>query len=77
MTVLIRYALTKIKGLGINFADIVCTIAGVNRQDKAGNLSDEEIKKLNQIIEHPTNSIFLLGYSTGVKIMIPEKISTS
>ena len=49
----IRYALTKIKGLGINFADIVCIIAGINKQQKAGNLTVEEIKKLNQIIEHP------------------------
>mgnify|MGYP001619606672 CR=1 FL=1 len=49
----IRYALTKIKGLGINFADIVCIIASIDKRKKAGDLTDEEIKKLNQIVEHP------------------------
>lgn len=48
-----RYALTKIKGIGINFADVVCTIAGVSRGEKAGNLADSDIKKLNEVVGKP------------------------
>lgn len=48
-----RYALTNIKGIGINFADVVCTIAGINKGQKAGTLTDSEIKKLNDIVQNP------------------------
>lgn len=46
-----RYALTNIKGIGINLADIICVCAGVNKAGKAGDLNDEEVKKLNQVVE--------------------------
>ena len=46
----VRLALTKIKGIGINFADIVCKIAGVNRAAKTGNLSDKEIASLTEAV---------------------------
>ncbi len=49
----VRFALTKIKGVGINLADAACRIAGVNRQTKAGNLKEGEIQKLNAIITDP------------------------
>jgi len=52
----IRIALTKIKGIGINFADSVCAIAKVNKQTKTGLLKDEEIVKLNQILNNPEDS---------------------
>jgi len=48
-----KVALTKIKGIGINFAEIICRIAGVDSQKKAGNLEDEEIKKLNEVTNNP------------------------
>ena len=49
----IRWALTNIKGIGINFADAVCKLAGVERQAKTGYLSTEEIEKLNRVVEAP------------------------
>ena len=39
----IRIALTKIKGVGTNMADVICKLSNVNRQKKTGNMSDEEI----------------------------------
>lgn len=50
----VSIALTKIKGIGKNFAEIVCKVAGVESQKKAGNLSDEEIKKLNETVNNPS-----------------------
>ncbi len=49
----IRVALTNIKGIGINFADVVCVIAGVNKGEKTGMLSETETKKLNDIVQNP------------------------
>ncbi len=48
-----RIALTHIKGIGINFADVVCTIAGINKGEKVGMLNEAEIKKLNDIVQNP------------------------
>jgi len=47
-----RIALTQIKGIGINLADIVCTCAGIDKTEKAGNLKEEEVKKLNQVLDN-------------------------
>ena len=48
-----RYALTSIKGVGINFADVVCAVAGIAKGEKAGNLNDAEVKKLNEVVQNP------------------------
>ena len=50
----IHRALTNIKGIGVNFADIVCKLANIKKTVKAGNLKEEEVKKLNDIILNPT-----------------------
>ncbi len=49
-------ALTKIKGIGINFAHAICNITSIDHNKKAGNLSDNEISKLDQAITQPLNS---------------------
>lgn len=49
----LRFALTKIKGVGINFADAACNAAGVPKHHKAGLLNDEQIKKLDEAITNP------------------------
>src|SRR3989338_11176344 len=48
-----RVALTKIKGIGMNFANVLCTITGVDKEEKAGNLTEDEVKKLNTVVENP------------------------
>ncbi len=52
----IRFALTKIKGVGINLADAVCSLAKVKKTVKAGNLNDQEITALNKIVNDPLNN---------------------
>jgi len=50
---IIRFALTKIKGVGVHFADVVCTLAKVDKSKKAGNLLDNEVEQLNDVINNP------------------------
>lgn len=49
----ILLGLTKIRGLGFMFANSVCIIAGVEKAFKIGNLSDEQIKRLDEVIKNP------------------------
>ncbi|MCK4589890.1 MAG: 30S ribosomal protein S13 [Nanoarchaeota archaeon] len=49
----IAYALTKIKGVGYTFACLACNLADVDKTKKAGVLTDDEVSKLNNIIENP------------------------
>ena len=49
----IRWALTHIKGIDINFADSVCALAKVLGTIKTGNLSDQQIALLDKIIVNP------------------------
>ncbi len=50
---LIRFALTNIKGVGLRFADAVCTIAKVKKDTKTGTLSNEQISALDKIVVNP------------------------
>ena len=50
---IIARALTKIKGVGFRFANIVCDLANVDGYKKAGNLMDEEVVKIDKVIEDP------------------------
>lgn len=68
----IRFALTKIKGIGINLADAICNLAQINRQVQTGLLKEAEIVKLNQIAVNPLASgipVWMLNrrkdYDTG------------
>lgn len=45
-------ALTKIKGVGAMFANAICQISGVDSNAKAGNLSDEDVAKLNDVLKN-------------------------
>lgn len=47
----IRFALTKIKGMGVTMADAACSVAGVPRTTKAGALSDTEIQQLDAVVK--------------------------
>lgn len=49
-------ALTKIKGIGFRFANVVCDLANVDKHKKAGTLNDHEIKKIDEILKDPLKS---------------------
>ena len=48
-------ALRKIKGVNYMFSNMICNIAGVNKVSKAGNLTDEQVKKIDEIISNPSS----------------------
>ncbi|MBI4980376.1 30S ribosomal protein S13 [Candidatus Woesearchaeota archaeon] len=54
----IRLALTHIKGVGINFADALCKVAGVDQRAKTGYLSLDEVARLEKILNNPGASGF-------------------
>jgi len=49
------YALTKVKGVGRRFGHAVVTRAGIDASKRAGQLSAEEIERLVQVIENPSD----------------------
>ncbi len=49
----LRWALTGIKGIGTNFAAMVLRVAGMDPYMKAGYLSGEQVKKIEEILEDP------------------------
>ncbi|MBT3405611.1 30S ribosomal protein S13 [Candidatus Woesearchaeota archaeon] len=46
-------ALRKIKGIGMCYANAVCSAAGIDKNRKAGSLSDDEVKRLEAAIKKP------------------------
>jgi small subunit ribosomal protein S13 len=50
----IMEALRKIKGIDVMVANAICTIAGIDKAQKAGYLSDAHVKKLDEVVTNPT-----------------------
>jgi len=46
-------AMRKIKGISFSFSSMLCHIAGINRDKKAGSLTEAEVSKINEIIKEP------------------------
>ncbi len=49
-------ALTKIKGVGKNLAAVICSLANVDRQAKIGNLTNDQVQKLNDVTASPLSN---------------------
>jgi small subunit ribosomal protein S13 len=49
----VELALTGIKGIGIMMARAIAHIINVSPQEKLGNLPDEKIEEIEEIINHP------------------------
>jgi len=47
------YALTKIRGIGRRFANLICKKADIDLNKRAGELTEEEIEALKTIISNP------------------------
>jgi small subunit ribosomal protein S13 len=45
--------MTKVKGVGYNLANVICKMAGIDTNKKAGTLTDPEIKMIERIIQEP------------------------
>ena len=49
----IPFALRSIKGIGRRFAVVVCKVAKVDVNKRAGELSEDECKRLTDVIDDP------------------------
>lgn len=50
------YALARIKGVGVMFANAVCRITNVDGAKRVGALSDDEVKKLDSAVRNPQDA---------------------
>lgn len=48
------YGLAEIKGVGVSFANAVCRVLGIDPNMNIGYLSDEEIKKIEDVLNNPS-----------------------
>jgi small subunit ribosomal protein S13 len=51
-------SLQKIKGVGENFARVICKLAEIDYLKKTGDISDAEVKKLEAVLEDPKKAGF-------------------
>lgn len=49
----ILYALTKIKGVNVMYANMALSISGIDKTRKAGELSETEVSKIDEILKSP------------------------
>jgi len=52
-TLKVGYALTKIKGVSVSLANAVLKKAGVNPEIRLGLLSEEQVKKIEDVLQNP------------------------
>jgi len=48
-------AIRKIKGVGFQFANAVCISASIPKDKRTGELSDQEVLKIEQVVTNPSN----------------------
>lgn len=53
--------LTKIKGISWSFSNAVCKVLGINKNKKIGELSPEEIKKVEAFVKNPDVPKYLVN----------------
>jgi small subunit ribosomal protein S13 len=49
----ILHALANIKGVGVMYANAVCAVSGTEPRRKVGTLTDEEVRRMDEIIKNP------------------------
>ncbi|MBI4140747.1 30S ribosomal protein S13 [Candidatus Woesearchaeota archaeon] len=50
------FALSKIKGIGVTFANAVCNLAQIDSTRKTGTLNDADVAKLEKVINDPLDA---------------------
>merc|ERR1712093_450175 len=49
----IMYALTKVRGIGRRFANLICKKGEIDLSKRAGEFTDEQMQKLREIVAKP------------------------
>lgn len=47
------YALTKIKGVSYSFASAICNVLNLDKNMKAGYLTENDVEKINDLLKNP------------------------
>ena len=50
----ILYAMKKIKGVDVMYANMALAVAGVDKERKAGDLDGEELKRIDEALQNPS-----------------------
>ena len=50
----IAHALKKIKGVNFMFSNMICNLAGIDKKIKTGYLNDEQVKKIDDVLNNPS-----------------------
>ena len=64
----VGFALRVIKGIGRRFAILVCKIAQIDLERRAGTLTADEMNKISDIFAKPQGKSFVLHF--GVLILV-------
>ncbi|KAG8832263.1 ribosomal 40S subunit protein S18B [Serendipita sp. 399] len=71
----IQYALTEIKGVGRRYANIVCKKADVDLKKRAGELNSDELERIVNIMQNPTQFKIPLWFLNRQKDIVDGKYS--
>lgn len=52
----IAASLRQIKGVSFMFSNLICSLANIDKKKKTGELNEEEIKRINNVINNPSSS---------------------
>lgn len=55
----VMYAMTKIKGVGRRYSNLVCKKADVDLTKRAGDLTSEELERIVTILQNPLQCTFI------------------
>lgn len=71
----IMYALTKIKGVGRRYSNLVCKKADVDLSKRAGDCTVEELERIVTIIQNPTQYKIPLWFLNRQRDIVDGKTS--
>jgi len=49
----LKQALLNVKGVSFTYSNMVCVLSGVDKNKRIGDLSDEEISKVDSVVRNP------------------------
>ena len=47
--------LTNVKGVGVSYANMICNLVSIDKLKKSGDLTEEEIKRIEDALANPSN----------------------
>lgn len=74
------YALKDIRGVGVPFAHAICVVAKLDGLSKIGNISDSDMKKIDDIIREPAKyhlPVWLFNRRHDVETGVDKHIVTN